>query len=288
MSQNRRQCGPGADSSTILVVVKGRIQSPSFNPDTMKGKMSDMKNTSKEQKGERMDEKHLFKFKCYPGVPCFTQCCRDVTIVLTPYDVLRLKKALGISSDKFLDDYTVIIPKEKRLIPMVALKMNEKDKNCPFVSEEGCAVYQDRPWPCRMYPLDMEDDGTFRIIATSSHCLGLKEEKESSIREWLVDQGIVPYEEMNALLSTVTTPLQAQDLDIENPDIEKMVFMALYNLDRFRDFIFKSTFLKRLDVPEERVSGIEKSDEELLKLGIDWVKFGLLGEKLFYVKNQSS
>ena len=84
------------------------------------------------------------------------------------------------------------------------------------------------------------------------------------------------------------SPLQAQDLDIENPDIEKMVFMALYNLDRFRDFIFKSTFLKRLDVPEERVSGIEKSDEELLKLGIDWVKFGLLGEKLFYVKNQSS
>jgi len=165
--------------------------------------------------------------------------------------------------------------------------MSEKDKNCPFVSEKGCAVYDDRPWPCRMYPLNMEDDGTFRIITTSSYCLGLKEEKESSIGEWLVDQGMSPYEEMNALLSTVTTPLLAQDPDIDNPDIEKMVFMALYNLDRFRDFIFKSTFLERLDVPRERVKKIEESDEELLKLGIDWVKFGLFGEKLFYVKERS-
>ncbi|MDY6974018.1 MAG: YkgJ family cysteine cluster protein, partial [Thermodesulfobacteriota bacterium] len=46
----------------------------------------------------RMDPQHILQFNCTPGVACFTQCCQDVTIVLTPYDVLRLKNALGISS----------------------------------------------------------------------------------------------------------------------------------------------------------------------------------------------
>jgi Fe-S-cluster containining protein len=49
---------------------------------------------------------------------------------------------------------------------MVVLKMNEdNDKRCSFVSETGCRVYNDRPWPCRMYPLNMNDDGTFSLIA---------------------------------------------------------------------------------------------------------------------------
>ena len=76
---------------------------------------------------QRMDSEHLFHFNCSPGVLCFTQCCQDITIVLTPYDVLRLKGGLRISSDEFLEKYTIIIPKEKALIPLVILEMNEFD-----------------------------------------------------------------------------------------------------------------------------------------------------------------
>ena len=67
--------------------------------------MSQIKTTKKKKEKPKMDPDHLFQFNCDPGVSCFTQCCQDVTIVLTPYDVLRLKKGLGISSDKFLDEY---------------------------------------------------------------------------------------------------------------------------------------------------------------------------------------
>jgi len=77
----------------------------------------------------RMDAEDIFQFNCSPGLSCFTQCCQDVTIVLTPYDILRLKKALGIPSNDFLDNYTIILPKENRLIPLIILKMNEEDKN---------------------------------------------------------------------------------------------------------------------------------------------------------------
>ncbi|MBW1722131.1 MAG: YkgJ family cysteine cluster protein [Deltaproteobacteria bacterium] len=231
-----------------------------------------------------MDRGHLFHFRCYPGISCFTQCCRDVTILLTPYDVVRLKNGLGISSDTFLDSYTLVLPKKNRLIPMVVLKMNEDDKRCPFVSEKGCSVYPDRPWPCRMYPLDMADDGTFHLITDPARCGGLKEKDTWKIDEWLKDQGTDPYDEMNELLSTITIPLQARDLDIDNPDISRMVFMSLYNLDKFREFVFKSSFLDRLDVEPERVERIKENDIELLKFSFDWIKFGLFGEKLFWVK----
>ncbi len=44
-----------------------------------------------------------FRFACNPGVACFNECCRDLNQFLTPYDVLRLKRGLGLSSRQFLD-----------------------------------------------------------------------------------------------------------------------------------------------------------------------------------------
>ena len=47
--------------------------------------------------------KSTFRFACHPGVSCFTQCCRKLDLFLYPYDIIRLKKRLGISSEEFLD-----------------------------------------------------------------------------------------------------------------------------------------------------------------------------------------
>lgn len=235
-----------------------------------------------------MDPEHIFEFNCHPSVSCFTQCCQNITIVLTPYDVLRLKKGLGISSDEFLEKYALIIPKEKRLIPLVILEMKGEDKKCPFVSQEGCIIYDDRPWACRMYPLDMHDDGAFRLITDATHCRGLNEKNEWRIGEWLKDQEIEPYDEMNSLFSSIIMPLQAHELDIDNPKITKMIFMSLYNLDKFREFIFKSSFLDRIDVDSGTVEKIKNNDVDLIKFAFDWIKFGIFGEKLFWVKQESS
>jgi len=245
-----------------------------------------MKNT--QDKHVRLDAEHQFNFRCSPGISCFTQCCQDVTIALTPYDVVRLKKAVSLSSDEFLDKYTITLTKENKLIPLVVLKMNEEDKKCPFVSEKGCTVYEDRPWACRMFPLDMNDDGSFRIIADQSKCLGLKDPQVWQIGEWLLDQGVPIYDQMNILFSQITGPLKAGELDIDNPQIYKMTFMALYNLDRFRDFVFKSSFLQRFNVHSTTVEKIKRSDLELMKFAFDWIKFGLFGQKTFQVKDEAA
>ncbi len=237
---------------------------------------------------QAMDPEHSFRFHCSPGVPCFTQCCRDVTVALTPYDVLRLKNRLAVDSGEFLDRHALILPKQDRLIPLVLLQMDEEHgRRCPFVSEQGCTVYEDRPWPCRMYPLDMNEDGTLRLIARPERCLGLNEATEWRIGDWLVDQGVVPYDEMNRLFTEITAPLAAQEPEIENPQIAKMVFMALYHLDRFRDFIFQSTFLDRLEVDPVRIEKIKRSDDELLKFAFDWIKFGIFGQILFRVRPEA-
>ncbi|MBE9544629.1 MAG: YkgJ family cysteine cluster protein, partial [Proteobacteria bacterium] len=31
----------------------------------------------------RLDNNSEFKFKCHKGVKCFTECCRDINIILT-------------------------------------------------------------------------------------------------------------------------------------------------------------------------------------------------------------
>ncbi|MBW1780864.1 MAG: YkgJ family cysteine cluster protein [Deltaproteobacteria bacterium] len=249
--------------------------------------MRKSKRTAANDERARMDVEHVFQFNCAPEVSCFTQCCQDITIVLTPYDVLRLKKALEIPSEEFLDTYTIIIPKEKRLIPMVIIRMGDDDKRCPFVTEKGCTVYEDRPWPCRMYPLDMNDDGTFSLITDASRCKGLNQPKKNRISNWLIEQGVPMYDEMNHLFSEITAPLQAQELDIDNPKIYQMTFMALYNLDKFRQFVFESSFMDRFDMDELTVEKLKRSDVELLKFSIDWIKFGLFGQKTLQVKESA-
>ena len=54
-----------------------------------------------------------------------------------------------------------------------------------------------------------------------------------------------------------------------------MAFMATYNIDRFREFTFNSSFLKRYKVKTALLKQLKAEDEELLKFGFDWVKLFL-------------
>ena len=57
----------------------------------------------------------------------------------------------------------------------------------------------------------------------------------------------------------------------------KMAFMAAYNVDRFREFVFGSSFLKRFTVKPELLNRIKKDDAQLMLLGFDWIKLFLWG-----------
>lgn len=68
-----------------------------------------------------------FQFSCHKGLACYNTCCRDVNIFLTPYDVLRMRRGTGLSSEEFLEKYTVALLGDDGL-PLVVLRMMENEK----------------------------------------------------------------------------------------------------------------------------------------------------------------
>lgn len=88
--------------------------------------------------------------------------------------------------------------------------------------------------------------------------------------------------------SELTSDPRLAGLDVDNPSIFKMIFMATYNLDAFREFIFESTFLERFALPLERVEKLRTDDEELLVFGYEWLDFGLFGRMNFQVSEQAA
>lgn len=79
-----------------------------------------------------------FRFGCGPHVPCFTECCGKLELLLTPYDVLRLKTRLNASSADFLDMYTTTRWRTPHGFPDMVMRMEPApDKRCPFVTDRG-------------------------------------------------------------------------------------------------------------------------------------------------------
>lgn len=68
----------------------------------------------------------------------------------------------------------------------------------------------------------------------------------------------------------------------------KMFFLACYNIDKFRDFVFNSTFLKRYDFPEQDIESIKNDDINLLQFGFEWLKatFFYAGQEKFKAKEK--
>ncbi len=237
-----------------------------------------------------------FRFRCHPGIECFTRCCAALSLVLTPYDVLRLKKRLGLTSDVFLERFTDAHLDDGCRFPMLRLRMESKaGRPCPFVTPEGCTVYQDRPGACRIYPLGsaamkMETEREARrkfFLVDEPHCLGFREGRAWTPEDWMAGEGLAPYNEMNdAWLEIISGRRDLGPADLV-PRKLQMFSMASYNLDRFRGFLFQSRFFDLFEVTAEERRQMEGDDEFLLQFAFRWLKFSLFGEPTLRLKTDS-
>ena len=250
--------------------------------------MLNNRSTGKSEASRFLLGNDTFRFECHSGVACFTRCCHDADMYLYPYDIVRLKQRLGISSEAFLEQHTITALRDMPYFPNVMLKMSDREgKPCTFLTEAGCSVYEDRPYSCRAYPLEpaMYGDEQGRIkmqcyVMRHGHCLGHREKKEWSADRWMADQQMIDYNDINARWARLaarfnTNPFGPQGID--SPAM-KMTFMAAYNMDTFRRFVFDSTFLSKFDVSDGRMAAIRENDTELLILGMDWIDRFLFGE----------
>ncbi len=229
-----------------------------------------------------------FQFACHSEVSCFTRCCHDADMYLYPYDIVRMKQHLGISSEAFLMAHTTTAIRDMPTFPNVMLKMSDRPgKPCTFLTEQGCTIYADRPYSCRAYPLEPamvgDEDGTVRMqhyVMRHGHCKGHHEDRTWTAESWMADQQMNAYTAPNSHWARIaarfqTNPFGTQGID--SPPM-KMAFMASYNMDTFRRFVFESSFLSRYDVSAEQLAATKSSDRELLMLGLAWIERFLFGE----------
>jgi Fe-S-cluster containining protein len=224
---------------------------------------------------DRLTLQETFSFSCHADLPCFNTCCRKKFLPLTPYDVLRLTRALKLHSDAFLVRYTRFGLDQNTGFPIVSLAMtDDAGQRCPFVGEKGCGVYDDRPTACRLYPLGRIaiKGGAFYHLLETPSCLGRQEERSISVEHWIEEQGLSPFIAMNdRMLDVVYHPDRNRDERLLGDGQLQKVFVAVYNLDVFRAFVKETDFpvVYRIDRPT--LNRIEEDDEALLMLGIAYL-----------------
>jgi len=248
--------------------------------------------------GKKLNDNDTFMFRCHAGLECFNKCCRNLNLFLYPYDVVCLKKKLGITSDEFLDRYADIVMRPGNFFPAVLLRMNDnQDKTCPFLTLSGCSVYPDRPDACRTFPVEQgvvfnpEKKKTVPVyfFRPPDFCLGQYEKRQLTTKEWALDQNAAKHNRMTALWADLKALFTENPWGTEGPhgSRAKMAFMSTYNMDSFRNFVFNSSFLKRYKVKSSVLKKIKAQDTELMKFGFLWVKYSVWGQTSSTIKPRS-
>ena len=230
--------------------------------------------------------KDPFAFACHPGVSCFTRCCQKVDMFLFPFDIICLKNALAIDSQEFLQEYTRLVQGENPYFPAVILKLNGQD-NCPFLAEDGCSVYKQRPSACRTYPLERAIDRTsaagrrdFYFLTEHDYCKGHQEEHTITVKQWIRQQRLEQYNLMNDLWGELDTLFSTNPWRGEGAGGEKqrLAFMVCYDIDGFRSFAEQHRLVGKFRIPKDVKRRMQEDDAELLKFGFEWLKLLLTGK----------
>lgn len=239
-------------------------------------------------RGRRLSDADTFQFRCHAGLSCFNLCCRNLNLFLYPYDVLRLKNRLGIHSDAFLDRHVDVVLRDGSFFPEVLLRMaDNSEKTCPFLSETGCRVYPARPDTCRSFPVEhgmlFDTSGKslerLSLFRPPGFCRGQFENYPQTLASWCDDQEAVEYQKMTRLWAELKQLFSRDPWGAEGPSgpRAKMAFMASYNMDRFREFVFDSSFLKRYAVKPVVIKKARTNDTTLMKLGFAWIRLFIWG-----------
>jgi Fe-S-cluster containining protein len=235
----------------------------------------------------------LMQFDCSSNNICFNECCRDLNQALTPYDILRMKNNLDISSSKFLKTYTSMHYGPESGLPVVEFKPNPGTGHaCPFVKPEGCSVYEDRPASCRMYPLARaiarsRETGVvmeYFALIEEPHCKGFGKKTDKTVRQWLGGQDVDKHNQQNdKLMELISLKNRILPGKLEGFMADKF-YLALYDLDEFRTQIFEKNLLKKFTIQKSVLENIKIDDEALMDFGIEWVKYELFGIELELVE----
>jgi Fe-S-cluster containining protein len=124
-------------------------------------------------------------------------CCHDQVITLSPWDVLRIARAAGVSTGEAVARYTIRRGSILKFRP---------EGGCVALEGGRCTLHRGRPLACRIYPLGLErDDNTDGTPGSDERYVRIKPEpgslgvygREGTVASFLEAQGVPEYLEMS-------------------------------------------------------------------------------------------
>lgn len=237
------------------------------------------------------------QFQCRKGIDCWNACCSNIDISLTPVDILRLSRRLGISTTEFLMQYTFPYELEPNGIAGVKFKPVEGGRACQFMRPEGCDVYTDRPTACRYYPVALlsmrrSDEYTDRnayALVKEPHCHGHLEPRKLTIDEYRQEQGLVEYDELGRGWRQLVLKKKSSGPTVGTPSKRslQLFFMACYDLDRFRAFVASEPFGETYDIPDEEMKEILVDDVNLMQFAFRFLRQVMFGEETITMRTDA-
>jgi len=236
-----------------------------------------------------LEEDTKLRFRCYKGISCFNACCRRADVTLAPYDIIRLKQRLGMSSTDFLAKHTVPFQMDADGLMGVKLKTDDEGACLMLDGDNGCGVYSDRPTVCRYYPLallalhpkDTTRDEQHYSMVVEPHCKGHEEDRELTIGEYRAEQGVIEYDETNREWYQLLLKKRSAGPTVGRPPLPslQLFFLACYDVDRFRRFVLSDNFRNTYAVDAETYAELERDDVALLRFGFRLLRQVLFGER---------
>jgi Fe-S-cluster containining protein len=119
------------------------------------------------------------------------RCCHDKVIALSPFDVLRIARAAGITTSEAIERFTI----RRGSI----LKFS--DGVCAALDGLRCGVHRGRPLACRLYPLGIEransGEEKFITLEPAAGSLGVYGDA-ATVNDFLDAQNVAAHLEANA------------------------------------------------------------------------------------------
>ncbi len=116
-------------------------------------------------KPEEIDERVFAATRrVWAGIDCTqcANCCREVRPSFSEEEIIRLARHLDMTRQQFIDAYL------QHSEPHDDKPWTTRTKPCPFLKDNRCSVYDDRPADCSGYPYLYKPEFVFRTMGMVS------------------------------------------------------------------------------------------------------------------------
>lgn len=234
-----------------------------------------------ENRQVKMDD--ILPFSC---THCGGCCVQQEEILISPLDLFRLAKELGLTAEQFMDQYAECYIGESSRMPIVRVAPKGETRRCPLLKNNKCSVHAVKPSVCRLYPLgrslrcepdeqEKPDWEKTEVIYFHSGCFCGSQTGHQTVREWLEEFHLLEDEpffiQWSRMVMETSQFLRRLEKKIANKEIMSMawdmVCVILYTqYDTGKEFL--PQFDRNVEELKKHIAVIERMEDEAYGRGI--------------------